>query len=75
MAPAVRTYLLETQGKIKQVAFFLTKGGSPGDKPFNDMTVVSGREPIALFEIKESELRQGELAEKLKSFIETLKRA
>jgi flavodoxin len=73
ISPAVRTYLNQTKGKIRKIAFFLTKGGTPGEKAFTQLTEVSALTPIATLEITAKELKQVISLQKFRDFLAALK--
>ncbi|HTY13601.1 MAG TPA: flavodoxin [Candidatus Omnitrophota bacterium] len=72
-APAVRTYMTENRGAFKKVAFFLTKGGSAGDKAIADMKETCGKHPITVLELLEKEVKSGSMADKIGPFCRSLK--
>ncbi|MFA5928268.1 MAG: flavodoxin [Candidatus Margulisiibacteriota bacterium] len=57
-SPAVRTYLQMNKDSIKDAAFFLTMGGTPGQKVFDDLTEVLGQVPVGVFEVKQDEVNK-----------------
>jgi flavodoxin len=64
----VRTYLEDHRGRFKRVGFFVTHGGSGEEKAFRVMRRLTGREPLATLEVKESELVSGAWAGKVSAF-------
>ena len=66
----IRTYLSQNEDKFKKVAFFCTEGKVGGKRAFAEMEKISGKEPIAVLEIKREELKNDEYSQKLKEFIE-----
>lgn len=73
MAPAVRTYLSQNKGKIKQTAFFCTEGGSGGEKTFGYMEELSGLKPRAVLELNAKELAGPTKEVKISEFVSKLK--
>lgn len=73
MTPAVRTYLAQTRGKIKQAAFFCTQGGSGGEKTFGYMEELSGLKPKAILELNSKELAGPDKGRKIAEFLSKLK--
>ncbi|ASJ00676.1 flavodoxin family protein [Thermococcus gorgonarius] len=69
VTPAIRTYLLRNGEKIKKAAFFATCAGKKG-KILEQMRELYGGEVIA-----EAVMKQNEIEEGAKEFVETLKRA
>jgi len=74
MVPAIRTYLTQQQGKIKQAAFFCTEGSSGGAKAFGFMEELLGKKPLATLELNSKELADGSYKSKLLQFAEALKK-
>lgn len=73
MTPAVRAYLAQTKGKIKQAAFFCTQGGSGGEKTFGYMEELSGLKPKATLELNSKELTGPDRDRKIAEFVANLK--
>lgn len=73
MTPAVRTYLNNNKGKIKQVAFFCTQGGSGGEKTFSYMEELLGLKPRAVLELNAKELAGTAKDAKMTEFVSKLK--
>lgn len=69
MTPAVRTYLNQYKGQLKQVAFFCTMGGSAVDKVFSEMELVSKAKPIKTLAITSEEVKQQLYQNKLRQFV------
>ncbi len=68
IAPALRTYLAQHKGKIKQAAFLCTMGGSGDAGAFADMKELTGLEPAARLTLLQREVKSGQHAAKLKEF-------
>jgi len=70
VTPAIRTYLLRNQEKIKNAAFFSTCAGRPG-KCLEQMEELWGKKPILRKVLIRKRLDEGteELAEELKKFV------
>ena len=73
MASAVRTYLSDQKGKIKQAAFFVTQGSSGGEKVIRSMIELSGVEARAELVLTSKESVQDNYQEKFAQFIEKVK--
>ncbi len=73
MTPAVRTYLTQNKGKIKEAAFFCTEGGSGGEKTFGFMEELSGLKPKATLELNSKELAGTARDAKINEFVSKLK--
>lgn len=67
----VKTYLKQNQGKFKNVAFYLTCG-SVGGRAFKEMEGASGREPAAVLEIREGDIKGGGCRQKLLEFTDVI---
>lgn len=73
MTPAVRTYLSQNKGKFKNMAFFVTQGGSGAERAFESMAKVSGLAPKATLTLKTSEVVSEQYLEKVKNFTGQIK--
>ena len=74
ITPAVRTYLLENAKKLlNNVAFYCSKGGTPGKKFFAEMEKLSGKKPLARLDIKRGEEISGIATHKMIQFAEEIK--
>ena len=72
MTPAIRTYLLENKDKIKKIAFFSTHGGKSVGKAFDEMEKIT-KKPVAVFSLREREVKENSFEDKLKDFCRDLK--
>lgn len=57
ITPAVRAYLEQMHGKLRNVAFFVTSGDTDVERVNPAFTSVAGQEPIARVGFNEKELR------------------
>lgn len=73
MTPAIRTYLNQNADKFKKVAFFCTMGGSGSVKAFAEMGEILDKKPIAILEIRASEIVNNNYQNVFKKFISELK--
>ncbi len=73
MAPAIRTYLTQNNGKIKKIAFFCTKGGGSINKALADTELISGKKILAVLDLTEREVTKGDYTGKVKEFTSKLK--
>ena len=67
VTPAIRTYLLQNRGKIRNAAFFCTCAGRPG-KCLEQMEEILGKRPILRKILVRKRLEEG-----IKEFVEELK--
>lgn len=74
MTPAIRTYITEFKNSIQDVAFFCTEGGRGGQKAFDSMANLCDKTPISTLEITKSDIENGDHKDKIKNFIQDLKR-
>jgi flavodoxin len=65
----IRTYLSENGVNLKKVAFFCTMGGSGSENAFQQMQKICNKKPIALLELKTSEVWKNQANVKIKSFV------
>lgn len=68
----VRTFLKAQQGRLPEVAFFLTDGTKDHTAVFRDMAVLAGREPVATLGIPQAEVVAGRYAEPVERFVKSL---
>jgi len=73
MACAVRTYLTDHKGEIKQAAFFATHGSDGGSRAIKQMVELSGLKARAELVLTSKEAAKEDYQEKLLSFMEKLK--
>jgi len=74
VTPAMRTYLMQTKGKVKKAAFLCTMGGSGDVKTFATMEEISGLKPAATVSFKTTEVKKGQHTQRLKDFADELKK-
>ncbi|MHB8903861.1 MAG: flavodoxin family protein [Patescibacteria group bacterium] len=72
MACAPRNYLTQTKGKIKNIAFFGTQGGTALNKPVINMAELSGLKSIADLVLTSKEVVKDNYQDKLEEFIKKL---
>lgn len=68
----VRTFLEEHQGRVKEVAFFLSHGGTGRRRVFRQMAELCRREPVARLSVRERALARGRHRTELRAFAERL---
>lgn len=73
VSPAVRTYLAENKEGLKKVAFYCTMGYS-SSSTFSEMKREAGKEPIALMEVKASEIKNACFSKKVAEFVKEILR-
>ncbi len=72
MACALRTYLADHAGEIKQAAFFATHGSDGGDKAIKQMVELSGLKSKAELVLTSKEAVQDNYPKKFKEFASRL---
>jgi flavodoxin len=72
ICPAVRTFIEEHKKKIKKVAFFCTKGGSPAQKLFVEMEKISGHKAVAVLELLERDVKAEKVEPQIKEFVKKI---
>lgn len=73
MSAPIRTYITESKGDFKNVAFFCTMGGSGDEGTFSEMTEVTGKKPLATLALKTVQVVKNEFVDKLENFTNILK--
>lgn len=76
MTPAIRTYLVQTAGRLNKVAFFNTSGGTDPKKIASMMEELSGKKAVAFVGFSERELGDKKLCEgRLDNFVRTVRKS
>lgn len=73
IATPIRTYIVQNKDRLKDVAFFVTYGGSGGKGVLEKMAQLSGKRPVALLSLREKEVLTGEFLPKIENFVAGLK--
>jgi flavodoxin len=71
----VRTYLTQTAGRFRDVAFFLTHGGTGRERVFEQMQELAMLQPTAVLSVTEREVDSAEFLRKARAFAERLRAA
>ena len=71
MTPAIRTYLLKNNQKIKKIAFFATFGGN-GDKNLKEMQEIT-KKPIATLGLRDKKIDIGNYKREVEEFCNKIK--
>lgn len=74
IAPPVRTYLQQCQGKLKNVAHFVTHGGSSPALVFRQMETLGRQRPIATIAIREKHIVEEHYELPVRQFAEKLQK-
>lgn len=74
-ATPVRSYLRRESGKLGNVAFFLTHGGSSPDRVFREMQDLAKARPRATLAVRESDAKERTFASPVSSFTVALQRS
>lgn len=72
LSAPVRTYLTKHRGRLKNVAFFCTYGGTGSRRVFRQMTETCGIKPLDLLDIREAEVKGGEHTRRVHTFVASL---
>lgn len=72
VTPAMRTYLIQTKGRIGKAAFLCTMGGSGDLKTFAAMEELSGLKPEATVSFKTKEVKKSQHTQRLRDFADRL---
>jgi flavodoxin len=77
MAPAIRSFVHQNKPflKGKKFAFFCTMGGSGDKQLFEHLEALLEEKPIATLSLLTKEIAKDEYAEKIKEFVEKIKRS
>jgi len=75
MSTPIRTYISEHKDKFKNVAFFCTEGSRGGVKCFENMEKLSNKKPMAMLEINKKEIKKEIYIDKIKDFVEEIKKS
>lgn len=71
--PAIRTYLKENVNKFKKVAFFCTMDSSSGKNVLEEMAQITGEKPIAVMELRSSDVKKENYRHTLQEFVSKIK--
>lgn len=76
VTPAIRTYMTQQKQILfeKKVAFFSTMGSPNPGKIFIQMEELYGKKPVSNLSLRTKEVTDGSFIEKMKKFIEDLKK-
>lgn len=74
MSSPMRSYLRHRDGKLAQVALFVTEGGSGGPKALSEMTALTGSKPVATLELRAKDI-DGDLRSQIRAFVARVKQA
>lgn len=72
-ATPVRAYLRGQSGRFRNVAFFLTHGGSSPDKAFAEMEALADATPQAVIAIREADVKARRVVPAISAFLSTLR--
>ncbi len=73
MSSPVRTFIVENKGKLKNVAFFITLGGTGEGTTLQGMEEACGKKPVATLTILTRDIKPGAYRDALKKFVGKLK--
>jgi flavodoxin len=72
LVPAIRTYITQNKGNLKNVAFFCTTDGS-GEKVLKNLEILLGRKPVFSLGFISKEVKKGEYTQKVKEVLDKIK--
>lgn len=73
MSSPVRTFIVENKDKLKNVAFFITLGGTGEASTLQGMEEACGKKPMATLTILTRDIKPGAYLDALKKFVSELK--
>ncbi|KEZ76148.1 flavodoxin family protein [Salinisphaera hydrothermalis] len=71
----VRAYLQQERTRLPQAAFFLTHGGSAGERCLREMETLSRHAPVATMVLREADVKGDRYGAAVTSFADSLRRA
>ncbi|TFG21495.1 MAG: hypothetical protein EU529_13430 [Promethearchaeota archaeon] len=75
MSTPIRTYISEHKDKFKNIAFFCTEGSKGGVKCFENMENLCDKKPMATLEINKKMIKKDIYIDKIKDFVEEIKKS
>jgi flavodoxin len=75
LATPVRAYLRQEAARLPAAAFFLTHGGSAGEKALREMEQLAQRRPKATLVVREADVKNGRFGSAAASFAAALRSA
>jgi flavodoxin len=72
-ATPVRAFLRQEASRARNLAFFLTHGGSAAEQSLREMEQIAGRAPIATLVVREADVKKGKCAALVSSFASELR--
>lgn len=73
-ATPIRAYLRQQSGRLGNVAFFLTHGGSSPDQALAEMEALADATPQAVIAVREAEVKARTFRPAISTFVSTLRR-
>lgn len=73
MPPATRTYVHEQQGRFKELALAVTRGGADPARLFQELEQLAGQRSLARLALLTREVRQGRAERAVQEFAELIK--
>jgi len=64
----IRAYIEKHKGKMKNIGFFCTQGGSGHERAFQEMQKLCGQEPLAVLPLTTKEVVQGGCQQGVENF-------
>lgn len=72
-ATPVRAFLRQEGSRLRNLAFFLTHGGSAAGRTLREMARLAGRSPIATLVVREADVKAGSFGSAVSSFATALR--
>jgi len=74
-ATPVQSFLRQHSSTLRKVAFFLTHGGSAGEKSLREMEALAGKVPVDRLVVRDIDIKNGSFVRALSSFAAALQAA
>ncbi len=75
LSAPIQNFITHSLPETQRVAFFLTYGGSGAKRVFGQMEGLTGKHPLAVLAVSDSEVRRRKYGPKVKAFLNSLRTA
>ncbi len=72
-AAPIRSFVMKEASRLPDLAFFLTHGGSAGEKSLKEMEQLAGKRPLASLVVRAAEVKADAFRSKVASFASALR--